>query len=85
MARRALDEFHPDFCVIWGDDQFENYREDWRSGIFRPGLRCSGVSAVVAQSTRRQFVNEPKDKSFTIRGSSQRRQAPRFIAAERGL
>jgi hypothetical protein len=28
MARRALDEFRPDFCVIWGDDQFENYRED---------------------------------------------------------
>ena len=27
-ARRALDEFQPDFCIIWGDDQFENYRED---------------------------------------------------------
>jgi len=23
-ARRALEEFNPDFCVIWGDDQFEN-------------------------------------------------------------
>jgi hypothetical protein len=21
-ARRALDEFQPDLCVIWGDDQF---------------------------------------------------------------
>jgi len=38
MARRALDEFHPDFCVIWGDDHLKTYRERLRSGIFRPGL-----------------------------------------------
>lgn len=28
LARKVLDEFEPDFCVIWGDDQYENYRED---------------------------------------------------------
>src|SRR5918995_466878 len=27
-ARRVLDEFQPDFCVIWGDDQYENYCDD---------------------------------------------------------
>src|SRR5262245_37103100 len=27
-ARRALDEFAPDFVVIWGDDQYENFKED---------------------------------------------------------
>jgi hypothetical protein len=27
-ARRALDAFAPDFVVIWGDDQYENFRED---------------------------------------------------------
>lgn len=26
--RRRLDEFDPDFVVIWGDDQFENFRQD---------------------------------------------------------
>ena len=26
--RRELDEFNPDFVVIWGDDQYENFRED---------------------------------------------------------
>jgi hypothetical protein len=26
--REALDEFKPDFVVIWGDDQYENFTED---------------------------------------------------------
>lgn len=27
-ARAALDEFQPDLVVLWGDDQYENFRED---------------------------------------------------------
>ena len=27
-ARREIDEFAPDFIVIWGDDQYENFKED---------------------------------------------------------
>src|SRR2546421_726286 len=27
-AREALDAFKPDFVLIWGDDQYENFRED---------------------------------------------------------
>jgi hypothetical protein len=27
-ARQALDEFAPDGVVIWGDDQYENFKED---------------------------------------------------------
>ena len=68
MARHALDEFRPDFCVIWGDDQFENYREDcvppfsvlaYDEVDFQPWLHS------------RRGVNtwdEPKDKSFSVRG-----------------
>jgi len=26
-VRRALDDFAPDFVLIWGDDQYENFRE----------------------------------------------------------
>ncbi|MBW7945332.1 MAG: extradiol ring-cleavage dioxygenase [Sphingomonadaceae bacterium] len=26
-AREALDAFNPDFVIIWGDDQYENFRE----------------------------------------------------------
>ncbi|MBV9121137.1 MAG: extradiol ring-cleavage dioxygenase [Chloroflexi bacterium] len=28
VARQALDDFKPDFVVIFGDDQYENFRED---------------------------------------------------------
>jgi hypothetical protein len=27
-ARQALEEFDPDFVLIWGDDQYENFKED---------------------------------------------------------
>ena len=27
-ARRALDDFKPDLIVMWGDDQYENFKED---------------------------------------------------------
>ena len=27
-ARRLLDDFAPDVVVIWGDDQYENFKED---------------------------------------------------------
>ena len=27
-VRQALDAFKPDFVLIWGDDQYENFRED---------------------------------------------------------
>jgi hypothetical protein len=27
-AKRLLDEFAPDFVLIWGDDQYENFKED---------------------------------------------------------
>ena len=27
-ARRALDEFRPDVVIVWGDDQYENFKED---------------------------------------------------------
>lgn len=27
-AREALDEFQPDVVIVWGDDQYENFREE---------------------------------------------------------
>ncbi|MES2878190.1 MAG: extradiol ring-cleavage dioxygenase [Pseudomonadota bacterium] len=28
QVKKALDEFQPDFVIIWGDDQYENFKED---------------------------------------------------------
>src|SRR5712691_5276105 len=27
-ARKILDDFNPDFVLVWGDDQYENFKED---------------------------------------------------------
>lgn len=27
-VRREIDSFNPDFVLIWGDDQYENFKED---------------------------------------------------------
>jgi hypothetical protein len=27
-TRRALDEFRPDVVLVWGDDRYENFREE---------------------------------------------------------
>jgi len=27
-VRQELDDFNPDFVLIWGDDQYENFKED---------------------------------------------------------
>ena len=48
-ARRELDKFQPDFCVIWGDDQYENYRDDCVQRFpFSPTIRrkCSRGSTI---------------------------------------
>ena len=26
--RKILDDFNPDFVLVWGDDQYENFKED---------------------------------------------------------
>jgi hypothetical protein len=66
-TRDALDLFQPDVCVIWGDDQYENYLEDcvppfsilaFDSVDIRPWLHDSRVNC----------WNEPRDKVFTVLG-----------------
>ncbi len=77
-TRRALDEFKPDFCVIWGDDQFENHREDCV-----PAFSVLAYDEVTAQPwlNNHRGVNcwdEPKEKTFTARGH---RAGGKFLAS----
>src|SRR5260221_13261658 len=68
-ARKALDAFDPDFVLIWGDDQYENFREDGvpSSCVFaldeiesRPYGRYTGASP--------HGWGEGKDTGFTTKG-----------------
>jgi hypothetical protein len=76
-ARRRLDEFAPDFVVIWGDDQYENFRED-----VIPAFCLLAYDEMKPQPWQyyrgANIWNEPSDKTFTYRGHP---QAGKFLAS----
>jgi hypothetical protein len=66
-ARAALDAFNPDFIVIFGDDQYENFRED--------GVAAFGVFALddiesrpYARTGAANAWSEPADTVFKTTG-----------------
>lgn len=66
--RAELDAFNPDFVVIWGDDQYENFREDCV-----PAFSILAYDAVDIQPWKgyrrgRNVWDEPEEQIFTIRG-----------------
>ncbi len=76
-ARRVLDEFDPDFVVIWGDDQYENFKED----IIPPYcvMAYQSMAPQPWQSYRgANQWDEPKDKTFTYKGHP---KGAKFIAS----
>jgi hypothetical protein len=66
-ARRLLDEFGPDVVVIWGDDQYENFRED----IIPPFCVLAYESIEHrpwAESRWQNVWGEPKEMTFSYKG-----------------
>ena len=75
-AKRMLDEFAPDFVVIWGDDQYENFKED----IIPPFcvMAYEGFEPKPWEAYRGANVwDEPKDKTFIYQGHP---KAGKFLA-----
>jgi len=66
-TRAALDAFKPDFVLIWGDDQYENFRED-----VMPAFCILAYDTVDIQpwlkSERPNAWGEDKDTTFRIKG-----------------
>jgi hypothetical protein len=77
-ARAALEEFNPDFCVIWGDDQFENYREDCVPPFSILAYESVEVQPWLRDQRGANSWNEPKEKSFLIRGH---REGAKYLAS----
>ena len=78
--REEIDAFYPDFILIWGDDQYENFKEDiippfcvlaYDDMEFQPFQRIRG---------RPNIWGEPEDKVFKSPGHQ---EAGRFLV--RGL
>jgi hypothetical protein len=91
-ARAAIDEFKPDWVLIWGDDQYENFREDiippfcvmaYEDLIVRPWADASG-SAMFAKdgdqwgSGKPNVGQESAEHSFRFRGQ---REAGKYLAS----
>ncbi len=71
-VRREIEAFQPDFILIWGDDQYENFRED-----IIPPFCVYVVDCVLSRpllgterwaQTTANWWGEPQDKVFPIRG-----------------
>ena len=75
--RREIEAFEPDFILMWGDDQYENFKEDiippfcvlaYEQLVFKPYERLRG---------RPNIWGEPADKVFTHPGHH---KAGRYVA-----
>jgi hypothetical protein len=73
-VREVLDRFEPDVIVIWGDDQYENFREDlippyavlaYDDFEIRPWHQAQGSSAMLGKPN---IWNEPPGTTFAVRG-----------------
>lgn len=77
-ARRLLDDFAPDVVLIWGDDQYENFKED----IIPPFcvMAYDAFEVMPWEAYRGANVwDEPKDQTFAYRGQP---AAAKFLVNE---
>jgi hypothetical protein len=76
-ARRLLDDFAPDLVVIWGDDQYENFKED-----IIPPFCVLAYDAIEHRPWEKapwpNVWDEPKETTFTFKGH---RFAAKFLAS----
>ena len=77
--RAELDAFKPDLVLIWGDDQYENFREDCM-----PPFSVLAYDKIEFQPWAhfrrgKNAWDEPADKTFTYKGH---RAAGKYLASE---
>jgi hypothetical protein len=93
--RETLDKFNPDFVIIWGDDQYENFKEEIIPAFciqayddmeiqpyVRQGDRLdpeSMAQAAKAPPVANNTKGEPADKVYKIRGHQ---EAGKYIARQ---
>ena len=73
-TRAALDAFRPDFVLMWGDDQYENFKED-----VIPPYCVNAHPEFRFHVPAGNVWNEPQDKEFVIPGVA---KAGRWLASE---
>ena len=66
--RAELDAFEPDFVLLWGDDQYENYREDCVPPFSVLAYDSVDVQPWKGHQRGENWWDEPADTTFTIKG-----------------
>ena len=69
--RAALDDFAPDFVLVFGDDQYENFREDLVPpfcAFLYDRLECRPFANSRAMDATANVWGQPPDKVVTVRG-----------------
>jgi hypothetical protein len=70
--RAALDDFQPDFLLIWGDDQYENFRDDAMPAYCLLGYEATEVRPWADGEWEKIFGRnlwgEPADQAFVVPG-----------------
>lgn len=66
--RREIDDFNPDFILIWGDDQYENFKEDIIPPFCVLAYDQFEYTPFHRLGERPNIWGEPNDKVFTTAG-----------------
>lgn len=75
-VRAVLDRFQPDFVVVWGDDQHENFQDDVIPAFCVLAYDAMKVQPWAKPGSPPNFWAEPPDTTFNIRGH---RQGAKFL------
>jgi hypothetical protein len=70
-VRAELDAFNPDFILVFGDDQYENFREDvvpTFCAYFFDDMEVLPFRGSSAVGARENVWGQPEDKSILVRG-----------------
>jgi hypothetical protein len=66
--RAELDAFNPDFVLIWGDDQYENFREDCVPAFSILAYDSVDIQPWKGYRRGRNAWDEPDEQTFTVKG-----------------
>ena len=66
--RAELDAFKPDFVLIWGDDQYENFREDCVPAFSVLAYDSVDIQPWKGYRRGRNAWDEPEDHTITVKG-----------------
>jgi hypothetical protein len=73
QVRRAIDRFKPDFILMWGDDQYENFKED-----VIPPYCIYAYETLEFTPPPHNVWGEPPDRTFRLPGHP---AAARYLAS----